>query len=153
MHLNKVRELREESDLRQRVVADFLGVKRSTYSTWECGTVMVPLNIADKISMFYKVSLACVYGIEEDIVHYENVSSLNYKKLLQNLNKYKRENHLSYEQLGNLLGCTSVTCYRYFTGETTIPIDRLVALADLCNLSIDKLCAKEFDRKKTYVGI
>ena len=37
MQFGKIRDLREDHDLKQYEVAKFLGVKRTTYAMWELG--------------------------------------------------------------------------------------------------------------------
>jgi len=49
--------------LTQENIANYLNVKRSTYSNWESGFIMLPIEMADKLSIFYKVKLSYVIGI------------------------------------------------------------------------------------------
>ena len=90
MYKNNLKRLRNEQELTQKEVAKILGTNRSTYNNWEQGVVMIPLNIADKLSCYYKVSLAFIYGIENKYIIQENIKPINYQTLLNNLMKLKK---------------------------------------------------------------
>ena len=42
MYLRRVKELREDSDTPQKVIAEYLGVKQNTYSDYENGKIKIP---------------------------------------------------------------------------------------------------------------
>lgn len=44
MYLRRVKELREDSDTPQKVIAEYLGVKQNTYSDYENGKIKIPLG-------------------------------------------------------------------------------------------------------------
>ena len=89
MYHNNLKRLRNEQELTQKEVAKILDCNRNTYNNWEQGVVMIPLDIADILSCFYKVSLSCIYGIENDFSTKENIKSINYKTLLNEIKKTK----------------------------------------------------------------
>lgn len=53
-----------------------------------------------------------------------------YKKVGQNIEKYRKMKGLSAEELGNRVGLTKKTIRRYETGEIRIINDRVLAIAD-----------------------
>lgn len=59
MYLRRVKELREDSDTPQKVIAEYLGVKQNTYSDYENGKIKIPLV---KLADYYKVSLDYLAG-------------------------------------------------------------------------------------------
>ena len=62
MYLKNLKLLRNEKELTQDDISKYLGVSRTTYNNWEQGTVLLPLDIADKLSVYYKVRLS-LYSI------------------------------------------------------------------------------------------
>ena len=62
----KIRNLREDSDLTQKQVAEKLFLHLTQYRRYECGESEVPLNIAINIAKLYNVSLDYIAGISED---------------------------------------------------------------------------------------
>lgn len=143
MYFNNLKRLRNEKEYTQEYVAKNLNVTRSTYNNWERGEVMMPLEIADKLSMLYNVRLSCILGIDDYISYNPEIKELNYNKLLSNLQNLKKENNNTYEEIASYLKCGRSSCYRYFTGFTALPVDRLISLSDLYDVDLDKLCDKE----------
>lgn len=142
MYFNNLQYLRNEKELTQREVSEILNCKRSTYDNWEHGNVMIPLDMADKLSCFYKVKLSYIYGIDKELIKVENIKRINYDKMLTTLNEKKEEYKHTYTYIADNIKCNVSTVYRYFKGEFFPPIDRLVALANLYNLELDVLCGK-----------
>ena len=143
MYSNNLKRLRNEKELTQQFVAEeVLGCRRTTYNNWERGVVMIPIKIADSLSMFYKVSLSCILGINKTIEFKNKINKMNYSTLLNNLKKLKYDNKNSYSEIGKEIKCTGTSCQRYLTGKITIPMDRLIMLAKMYDIDIDELCGK-----------
>lgn len=53
----RIRDLREDRDLRQRQVADYLNCSQQVYSNYELGQRDVPTEVLIKLSAFYDVSV------------------------------------------------------------------------------------------------
>lgn len=145
MYLNQLKKLREEKELTQEKVAKKLETNRSTYNNWERNVVMIPLDIADKVSLLYNVKLSFVLGVNKKLEYYSNIKAYDYDKLLINLKqlKQKSKKYNTYERIGKKLGCTKQTSQRYFNNKIKIPIDVLINLAKLYNSDIDELCGKK----------
>jgi len=142
MYFNKLKEIREERKMTQQSIADLIGVSRSSYVNWENNVVMLPLNIADKLSVILNVNLSYLIGIDMNYSQ-ENVKPLDYSVLLKNLNSLRKEKAYTYEQIATFLDCNKSTCYRYFNNKVSIPIDKLLLLAKLFDMDIDNLCGKK----------
>lgn len=68
MYQNRIRDLREDRDLKQRDMADFLQVHQTTYSDYELGRLNIPVPVLHKLADFYGVSvdyLLCRTDIKE----------------------------------------------------------------------------------------
>ena len=64
MIFRRIRELREDRDLTQTVLADYLGVRQTTYSKYELGRIEVPVEVLIKLADYYQVSLDYLVGRE-----------------------------------------------------------------------------------------
>jgi len=53
----RLRNLREDHDLTQQVLADLLNVSQTTYSRYESGTLDIPSVSLIKLAKFYKTSI------------------------------------------------------------------------------------------------
>ena len=57
-----LRELREDRDLTQRALADYLQLHQTTYSDYELGRLNVPVPVLHKLADFYGVSVDYLLG-------------------------------------------------------------------------------------------
>lgn len=62
----KIRDVREDHDLTQQQVAEYLMCDQSLYSKYERGERDVPLNIMIKLAQFYKTSIDYLVGLTEN---------------------------------------------------------------------------------------
>lgn len=58
----RIRDLREDNDLKQQQIADYLLCDQSLYSKYERGERDLPLSYAVKLAEYYKVSLDYLVG-------------------------------------------------------------------------------------------
>lgn len=142
MYYNNLKKLRNGRELTQEDVAIVLHRKRSSYVNWEYGTVMIPLDIADRLSLFYNVKLSYILGINSDSSDAYIINGINYDILLENLVRLKKENGHTFDDIATFLKCDKSTCNRYFNGKVIIPIDRLILLSKLYEIDLDVLCGK-----------
>ena len=62
----KIRDMREDHDLTQQQVAEYLMCDQSLYSKYERGERDVPLNVMIKLAQFYKTSVDYLVGLTEN---------------------------------------------------------------------------------------
>ncbi|RJE46574.1 transcriptional regulator [Dehalobacter sp. MCB1] len=62
----KIRDVREDHDLTQQQIAEYLMCDQSLYSKYERGERDVPLNIMIKLAQFYKTSVDYLVGLTEN---------------------------------------------------------------------------------------
>ena len=62
MILQRLRDLREDCDMRQVDVAEMLGIKQTVYSRYERGFQNIPLEFLIQLADFYKVSTDYILG-------------------------------------------------------------------------------------------
>lgn len=62
MVIKRLKDLREDRDLKQQQVADYLGITRSAYSNYENGIREIPLAVLMKAADFYQVSVDYLLG-------------------------------------------------------------------------------------------
>ena len=61
----RIRDLREDADLTQREVAEYLMCDQSLYSKYERGERDLPLLAAVKLAQFYHTSVDYLLGLTE----------------------------------------------------------------------------------------
>ena len=62
----RIRDLREDSDLTQKKIAEFLNCDQSLYSKYERGERELPLDFAIKLAEFYKTSVDYIVCLTDE---------------------------------------------------------------------------------------
>ena len=62
MYKNKLRDLREDNDKKQKELADLLKVHQTTYSDYELGKLNIPVASLHLLADFYHVSVDYLLG-------------------------------------------------------------------------------------------
>ena len=57
IYQNRLRDLREDRDLKQQQLADLLKVHQTTYSDYELGRLNIPISALHALADFYNVSI------------------------------------------------------------------------------------------------
>ena len=66
----RLRDLREDRDLSQTHIADFLGMKQPQYSRYERGLRDIPTDILIRLALFYNTSTDYILGLTNDSTPY-----------------------------------------------------------------------------------
>ena len=62
----RIRDLREDHDLKQHQVASYLNCSQQVYSNYELGQRDIPTDILIKLSAFYNVSVDYLLGLTKN---------------------------------------------------------------------------------------
>lgn len=62
MYQQKLRDLREDRDLTQKDIAQYLQIHQTTYSDYELGVLNIPVTVLHKLADFYGVSVDYLLG-------------------------------------------------------------------------------------------
>ena len=61
----RLKDLREDSDLTQATLANYLHIKQNTYSQYESGHRQIPLELLIALANYYKTSLDYIVGLTD----------------------------------------------------------------------------------------
>ena len=67
----RIRDLREDADLTQSEVAQYLMCDQSLYSKYERGERALPLDAAIKLAQFYETSVDYLVGLTDEAEPYQ----------------------------------------------------------------------------------
>lgn len=62
----RLRDLREDRDLSQEQIANFLGMKQPQYSRYERGTRDLPTDVLIRLAKYYNTSADYILGLTND---------------------------------------------------------------------------------------
>ena len=59
----RLKDLREDSDITQKTIADYLHIKQNTYSQYENGQRQIPISLLINLAKYYDVSTDYILGL------------------------------------------------------------------------------------------
>lgn len=59
----RLRDLREDHDLTQKALADYLHIRQNTYSQYETGQRQVPVETLVRLALYYDTSVDYLLGL------------------------------------------------------------------------------------------
>jgi len=62
----RLKDLREDADLKQKDLAEILGCDQATYSRYETGRLNIPVDILKKLAEYYNVSMDYLSGLTNE---------------------------------------------------------------------------------------
>ena len=62
MNFKRLKDLREDHDLTQLQIAEFLDISRPQYSLYETGKRTIPIDLLSKLAKYYKTSIDYIVG-------------------------------------------------------------------------------------------
>jgi len=70
MLLKRIKDLREDNDLRQKDIAENLGIPERTYGNYEMGVREIPIPILIDLAEFYGTSVDYILEITDETEPY-----------------------------------------------------------------------------------
>ncbi len=58
----RIKDLREDNDLKQKDIAEILHIHQTTYSDYELGNLNVPISVLSRLADFYNTSIDYLIG-------------------------------------------------------------------------------------------
>lgn len=71
MNISRLKEIREDKDLKQSEVAIALGIKQQQYSEYEIGKRLIPINYLSELADYYDTSIDYLLGKTDDRKPYQ----------------------------------------------------------------------------------
>lgn len=68
MEYHRIRNLREDRDLKQRELAEYLNCSQRVYSNYELGQRDIPTDVLIRLADFYNVSVDYILGLTDNPV-------------------------------------------------------------------------------------
>jgi len=62
MYVNRLRDLREDRDIKQKTLAEMLNIHQTTYSDYELGRINIPVHTLHTLADYYNVSIDYMLG-------------------------------------------------------------------------------------------
>lgn len=134
---------RENLDIKQKDVADFFNLSKSTISGWENGIDIIPIKKLIMYANKYSLSLDYIFGLKNYNELYSPII-LDLNVLASHLLKMRKKHLLTQVQLSKLMNTSQSTYSKYETGQRIIPTIFLCELIRIySDISIDEIFGRD----------
>lgn len=147
MYTLKLKELRENNELKQIDLANFLKVSQPIYAMWETQDKIIPLKRLKDLCNYFNVSMDYIFNLTETN-NYHYLEDLNKVRIGQNIIKLRKEHNIKQYELAKLLNTTRSTICAYEKGKTLILTAFLYQICKHFNVSMDEMCNSKANIKK-----
>ena len=69
----RIRDLREDNDLTQQEISNYLKIKQNTYSQYETGSRQLPVDVLIALASYYNTSTDYLLGLTDQKTPYPKV--------------------------------------------------------------------------------
>lgn len=147
--MNRLKDLREEKDLKQKEVCKIINKSQVAYSQYETELYNISNNYLIKLAKFYNTSIDYILyrtDIRKSYIPIQNKKAMGNENMLKTLRK---ENKKTQKQIAKELNMPLKSYIKYENGETKINIQLLKTFADYYKTSTDYILYNT-DNKKAH---
>ena len=137
-----IKELRESNNLKQKSVAEFLGISRGLYAQYEIADKVIPVNHLNNLSNYFKTSIDYLLGLNKKRFYSKTRSDINNELFKLRLKELRTEKKISQEQLAHTLNTTHSVISAYENGKTIILTSFLYQICKEYKISADYLLGR-----------
>jgi bacteriophage CI repressor helix-turn-helix domain len=141
--VKRLRETRENLDLKQIDLTDLFDVTYSTISGWETGKDTIPLKQLIKYANKYNYSLDYLLGLTDKNIEYKDLK-INLNTLATNLRKKRKQYGKTQQQIADIINTSQSSYAHYENARYLMPLNFLYNLSKIYNdLSVDEMLGRK----------
>lgn len=141
--LDKMKDIREEHDIRQKDIAKKLNVSQPNYARWESKAKIIPLEKLNELCNYFEINMDYIIGISKEKIKMQNNNVLDKKIIGKNIKKIRLDNNITQKDLAVMLHTTQSVISAYEAGKTLILTAFAIELCLKYHVSLDKLCNRK----------
>ena len=141
--LDKMKDIREENDIRQKDIAQKLNVSQPNYARWETKPKIIPLEKLNELCNYFEINMDYIVGISKNKIKMKNDNVLDRKTIGKNIKKIRLDNNITQKELATMLHTTQSVISAYEAGKTLILTAFAIEICLKYHLSLDKLCNRK----------
>lgn len=142
----RLKDIREESELKQFTVSKKLGVSRGTYSLWELELDPIPIKRLNDFCNLFDCSIDYALGFTNEKNYLNNRKDINILLSSIRIKEARKAYKKTQEYLANKLSINRSLISKYEKGHTIISTTFLIEYVKLFKISSDYLLGK-IDKK------
>lgn len=138
----RLKDIREESELKQFTVSQLLGVARGTYSLWELELDIIPIKRLIEFCKIFNCSVDYALGFTNIKNYKGNRSKININLSSKRLKDLRKPKKYTQEYIAKELDINRSLISKYEKGHTIISTTFLIEYVKLFKVSSDYLLGK-----------
>lgn len=140
--LIKLKDIRQDLDMTQRMISDKLDIKQGVYSRWESGKEVIPLRRLNQLCNLLHCRMDYITGLSLSNKKSQVVKEIDLVESGKRLRSWRKNNHISQQELANFLNTTQSTISAYESGKALILTAFAYQIAKSYNVSMDWLTCR-----------
>ena len=141
--LEKLKDIREEHDIKQKDIAKRLNVSQPNYARWETKAKIIPLEKLNELCNYFEINMDYVVGISKEKIKMQSNNILNKEIIGKNIKNIRLDNNLSQKELATMLHTTQSVISAYEAGKNLILTAFAIEICLKYHESLDKLCNRK----------
>ncbi len=142
----RLKEIRENSELKQFTVSKLLNVTRATYSLWELEIDLIPLKRLNDFCNIFNCSIDYALGLSKEKKYKHQKKEININISAKRLKEERKKHKHTQEYLAHKLSINRSLISKYEKGHTLISTTFLIEYTKLYHISSDYLLGKINDK-------
>lgn len=140
--MEQLKNIREDHNLKQKDIANILGIQRSTYTSYEIERDPIPIKHLNKLCNYFDISIDYALGLTNTKSYKNSSKNIDVEKEKYRLKLLRKENNLTQTEISKILNTSRSTWTGYEYGKYQISTLLLYELAKRYNYSMDYLLGK-----------
>ena len=142
LDFSRIKDIRLKYNLTQKEMADYLTINQSTYSKFELNKATIPIELLNKLSNYYNVSLDYLLKITDNPNIKIDNKEIDKRQVGENLKKIRKDHKLYQETLAKEIGTSHSLISEYESGKKLVSLTYGYAICKRFNISLDILYGK-----------
>ena len=134
---NRLEDLRTNRDLKEKDVANIIGVTPSIYCEWENNRLAIPTKRLYKLAEFFEINIDYMLRLDNNKRRIRKRIELNKEEVSNRLKEIRKSLKISMRKEAEILNTTSSVVSNFENNKTLILSSFLLGLCKYSNYSID----------------
>lgn len=142
MYKDKIKQLREDKKINQKVLAKLLDIGIKAYSMYETETEIIPIKHLIALCNYFDVSIDYIFDFTNQPQYPNSIKAIDKKISGTRLKEFRKSNKITQTELGEVLKCSYGTIAGYERGRYLIATPFLYDICKNYKISADYLLGK-----------
>lgn len=140
--MERIKNIREEKDLKQKDIASIIGINRATYTSYEIGRDTIPLKHLNTLCNYFNISIDYALGLTETKRYKNERDTIDMELVGKRLKSLRKEHNLTQVEIAKVLNTSRSTWTGYEGKKFLISTLLLYEVANKYKYSMDYLLGK-----------